>query len=207
MLATALATGRVAVVGMGQHRGVPFSAEAFKAAQASGSPILVEIHADWCPTCKAQNPILDKLTADPKFKDLEVFRVDFDVDEAGGQAVRRADAVDADRLQGIGRAGPLGRRHQAGLDRRAARQEPLDVPVTDSGAGVCGRAAVDPVALRAAAGADRARRGGGRPSARRVGAGGGSGAVVHRARPVAGAGGVRARHRCRHVSGCGRRRS
>jgi thioredoxin 1 len=57
---------------------VPFSAEAFKAAQASGSPILVEIHADWCPTCKAQTPILDKLTADPKFKDLKVFRVDFD---------------------------------------------------------------------------------------------------------------------------------
>ncbi len=57
---------------------VPFSAEAFKAAQASGSPNLVEIHADWCPTCKAQKPILDKLTADPKFKDLKIFRVDFD---------------------------------------------------------------------------------------------------------------------------------
>ncbi|MGB9115903.1 thioredoxin family protein [Bradyrhizobium sp.] len=57
---------------------VPFSAEAFKAAQASGSPILVEIQADWCPTCKAQNPILDKLTADPKFRDLKIFRVDFD---------------------------------------------------------------------------------------------------------------------------------
>jgi thioredoxin 1 len=57
---------------------VPFSAEAFKTAQASGSSILVEIHADWCPTCKAQNPILDKLTADPKFKDLKIFRVDFD---------------------------------------------------------------------------------------------------------------------------------
>jgi thioredoxin-like negative regulator of GroEL len=57
---------------------VPFSAEAFKAAQASGGPILIEIHADWCPTCKAQNPILDKLTAEPKFKDLKVFRVDFD---------------------------------------------------------------------------------------------------------------------------------
>jgi thioredoxin 1 len=57
---------------------VPFSAEAFKAAQASGSPILVEIHADWCPTCKAQNPILDRLTAEPRFKNLKVFRVDFD---------------------------------------------------------------------------------------------------------------------------------
>ena len=57
---------------------VPFSEESFKAAQAAGSPILVEIHADWCPTCKAQSPILDRLTADPKFKDLKVFRVDFD---------------------------------------------------------------------------------------------------------------------------------
>lgn len=57
---------------------VPFSAEAFKAAQASGSPILVEIHADWCPTCKAQDPILDRLTAAPKFKGLKIFRVDFD---------------------------------------------------------------------------------------------------------------------------------
>lgn len=57
---------------------VPFSEDAFKAAQASGSPILVEIHADWCPTCKAQQPILDKLTAEPKFKDLKIFRVDFD---------------------------------------------------------------------------------------------------------------------------------
>jgi thioredoxin-like negative regulator of GroEL len=57
---------------------VPFAAEAFKAAQAAGSPILVEIHADWCPTCKAQNPILDKLTSAEKFKDLKIFRVDFD---------------------------------------------------------------------------------------------------------------------------------
>jgi thioredoxin-like negative regulator of GroEL len=61
---------------------IPFSAEAFKAAQASGSPILVEIHADWCPTCKAQNPILDRLTSASKFKDLKIFRVDFDAQKA-----------------------------------------------------------------------------------------------------------------------------
>jgi thioredoxin 1 len=61
---------------------IPFTEQAFKAAQASGSPILVEIHADWCPTCKAQKPILDKLTAEPKFKDLKIFRVDFDAMKA-----------------------------------------------------------------------------------------------------------------------------
>jgi thiol-disulfide isomerase/thioredoxin len=55
-----------------------FDAKAFEAAQASGKPILVEVTAPWCPTCKAQAPILQKLTADPKFKDLKVFNVDFD---------------------------------------------------------------------------------------------------------------------------------
>jgi thiol-disulfide isomerase/thioredoxin len=68
---------------------VPFTEQAFKAAQASGSPILIEIHADWCPTCKAQKPILDKLTADPRFKDLKIFRVDFD---AMKQAVKQFGA-------------------------------------------------------------------------------------------------------------------
>jgi thioredoxin 1 len=56
----------------------PFTRQAFEAAQAKGQSILVEIHASWCPTCAAQKPILAKLFADPKFKNLAVFRVDFD---------------------------------------------------------------------------------------------------------------------------------
>jgi thiol-disulfide isomerase/thioredoxin len=77
IVATALATAGVCGAAAANNP-VPYSTQAFKAAQASGSPILIEIHADWCPTCKAQKPILDKLTADPKFKDLKIFRVDFD---------------------------------------------------------------------------------------------------------------------------------
>jgi thioredoxin 1 len=56
----------------------PFTRQAFRAAQGTGKSILVEIHASWCPTCQAQKPILSKLFADPKFKNLAVFRVDFD---------------------------------------------------------------------------------------------------------------------------------
>jgi thiol-disulfide isomerase/thioredoxin len=83
VIAASLATvGLLGAIGSSQPASaggpVPFSPEAFKAAQAAGGPILVEIHADWCPTCKAQAPILDKLAADPKFKDLKIFRVDFD---------------------------------------------------------------------------------------------------------------------------------
>ena len=56
----------------------PFDAKAFADAQKAGKPILVEIHASWCPTCKAQKPILDELTSDPKFKNLVYLTVDFD---------------------------------------------------------------------------------------------------------------------------------
>jgi thioredoxin 1 len=55
-----------------------YNAKAFAAAQAAGKPILVEIHASWCPTCKAQLPILGELEKQDKFKNLMVFRVDFD---------------------------------------------------------------------------------------------------------------------------------
>jgi thioredoxin 1 len=55
-----------------------YTPAAFEAAQASGAPVLVVIHASWCPTCRAQLPIVERLEADPKFKGLKVFKVDFD---------------------------------------------------------------------------------------------------------------------------------
>ena len=55
-----------------------FDLGSFAAAQKAGKPILVAIHASWCPTCKAQKPILSELMAGPKFKDLIYFVVDFD---------------------------------------------------------------------------------------------------------------------------------
>jgi thiol-disulfide isomerase/thioredoxin len=56
----------------------PFDDAAFAAAQKAGKPIFVAIHASWCPVCKAQKPILADLMADPKFKDLAYFTIDFD---------------------------------------------------------------------------------------------------------------------------------
>jgi thioredoxin 1 len=56
----------------------PFDAAAFADAQKAGKPILVAIDASWCPICKVQRPILSDLTADPKFKDLAYFTIDFD---------------------------------------------------------------------------------------------------------------------------------
>jgi thiol-disulfide isomerase/thioredoxin len=56
----------------------PFEQKALEAAQAAGKPILVEVTASWCPTCKAQAPILAKLRNDAKFRELVSFNVDFD---------------------------------------------------------------------------------------------------------------------------------
>lgn len=75
MTATAVMTGSLRAYA---GESVPFTQAAFEKAQKSGRPILVEVSAPWCPICKAQKPILAKLAADPRFKDLQIFDVDFD---------------------------------------------------------------------------------------------------------------------------------
>jgi len=55
-----------------------FDQAKFQTAQAQGRPIVVDISAPWCPTCKAQKPIIESLSADPAHNDLIVFHVDFD---------------------------------------------------------------------------------------------------------------------------------
>lgn len=56
----------------------PFDAAKFDALNKAGRPILVTIHADWCPTCKAQEPIVSELLKTPQLQDVTAFRVDFD---------------------------------------------------------------------------------------------------------------------------------
>jgi thioredoxin 1 len=55
-----------------------FTPAAFEQAQKAGKPILIEIHADWCPTCKAQKPAIKEITAADKFKAVTIFEIDFD---------------------------------------------------------------------------------------------------------------------------------
>lgn len=57
---------------------IPYTAAAFQAAQNANEPIVVWVHASWCPTCAKQAPILSKLEAEPAYKNLKIFKVDFD---------------------------------------------------------------------------------------------------------------------------------
>ncbi|MBE7201293.1 MAG: thioredoxin family protein [Parafilimonas terrae] len=74
-------TGLLLLAGISPGRAseaMPFSEAGFEAARQAGKPILIEISAPWCPICKAQKPILAKLAAEPRFKDLQIYAIDFD---------------------------------------------------------------------------------------------------------------------------------
>jgi thiol-disulfide isomerase/thioredoxin len=57
---------------------VPFTQTAFDRLQHEGKPILVGIHADWCPTCRAQAPIIESLLKQKNYQKITLLRVDFD---------------------------------------------------------------------------------------------------------------------------------
>lgn len=73
----------------------PFDAAAFDAALAAGKPIVVEITAPWCPICKIQKPALGKLLADPRYKGLTLYEIDFD---SGKDQIRKLGATSQSTL-------------------------------------------------------------------------------------------------------------
>lgn len=75
-----LPLGVAAAARAGEPR--PYSQDAFDAARAAGTPILVVVSAPWCPICRTQKPILARLGADPRFRDLLIFEIDFDSQKA-----------------------------------------------------------------------------------------------------------------------------
>lgn len=76
-LIAVLALASLAVPGRAAERQA-FTSAGFAAAQQAGKSILIDIRADWCPTCKAQDRIIDKLAAEPKYRQVLILAVDFD---------------------------------------------------------------------------------------------------------------------------------
>ena len=65
-----------------------FTPAALAEAQKAGKAVLVEISAPWCPTCKVQKPILDKLLSSDKYKSFVTLDVDFDSQKADVAALK-----------------------------------------------------------------------------------------------------------------------
>ncbi len=59
----------------------PYDQAAVDQLAASGKPVVIVVHASWCPTCKAQAPIQSELMHEPVNKDVTMFIVDFDRDK------------------------------------------------------------------------------------------------------------------------------
>lgn len=57
---------------------VPYNQQTFDHLTAEGKPVVLDISATWCPTCKAQKPIVENLMKQPAFSDVTLMRIDFD---------------------------------------------------------------------------------------------------------------------------------
>lgn len=59
-----------------------YTPEEFEKLTKAGSAVVIDISAPWCPTCKAQKPIVDSLMQKPAYRDVTLLTVDFDSDKA-----------------------------------------------------------------------------------------------------------------------------
>lgn len=55
-----------------------YDQKTFDQLAGSGKPVVLDVSAPWCPTCKQQKPIVDKLMNDPAYKDVTLLTIDFD---------------------------------------------------------------------------------------------------------------------------------
>jgi thioredoxin 1 len=58
----------------------PYTPTALAQAQQSGKSYALHFHADWCPVCRAQSKVIEKLKTDPKLG-LTVFVVNYDTEK------------------------------------------------------------------------------------------------------------------------------
>jgi thioredoxin 1 len=72
----------------------PYTAKVLQQAQASGQPVAVHFHADWCSTCKAQEQALSSLRADPQLKGITLLVANYDKERELKQAMNvRAQSI------------------------------------------------------------------------------------------------------------------
>ena len=56
----------------------PFNQKEFDQLTKEGKPVVLDISAPWCPTCKQQKPIIEGLMKQPAYTDVTLLTIDFD---------------------------------------------------------------------------------------------------------------------------------
>jgi thioredoxin 1 len=72
-IAAPLAAGHARAMQFMEYR-----ADSFVKLLATGNPLVVHVHADWCTVCRAQMPVMDRVLAGPAYKNVHAVRVNFD---------------------------------------------------------------------------------------------------------------------------------
>jgi len=67
--------------GLSRAGEMPFDPVHHEAMRDSGMPFAVVFHADWCPTCRAQTPVLKDLPHSPEFMGVTLFVANFDTEK------------------------------------------------------------------------------------------------------------------------------
>ena len=58
----------------------PYTAAALAQAQKANKPVAIHFHADWCPTCRAQEQVLNKFKTEPGL-DVTVLVANYDTEK------------------------------------------------------------------------------------------------------------------------------
>lgn len=69
----------VGVANAGQW--LPYTDAQFSALTKAGHSVVLDVHADWCPTCQRQQPVLKALVGTREFSTFDVLVVNFDDQE------------------------------------------------------------------------------------------------------------------------------
>ena len=77
-LSTAFAALLLTVGALSAQGKEAFTEARFEALQSEGALVLVNVHADWCPTCKAQQEVLSAFPENNPNTELFILTVDFD---------------------------------------------------------------------------------------------------------------------------------
>ncbi len=77
-IAGTLALILVLAIGTAGAAEVPYDEAVFHKLLSGGQPLALDFSASWCPTCRAQAPLLRTITGEPRYKDLTLLVADYD---------------------------------------------------------------------------------------------------------------------------------
>lgn len=81
LIASLLCLPLLSISGLAQAFEIaPYTTTALQQMQAGGKSVALHFHADWCPTCKAQEESFKALKADPQLKDMTLLVANYDTE-------------------------------------------------------------------------------------------------------------------------------